>query len=246
VKHPVTIGGEERVIDIRPMSDDFILWRCLHGGPHTAQTIDQWPPKKTQWEGQRAINVPLLRKLIEAYGTCAMLAWDDDSVVGFLRFYPKAVCAFPDAGMMCLQQAHPAGPSELLAAKRLPALEEIEDKTLSVHCLMTGTPFLAENPYQRKGLGTMMARALLDWARQNGWVAVEAIAYEDLQVLYEVTGQAGKRFWEKLGFSLTATKTEPVFLEETDFTRKMRDEATAKGLDLETIANVYTMRLELV
>jgi len=239
MKHPITVDGEERVIDIRPMNDDFILWRCLHRGPHTAQTLEQWPPQETHWQGQRAINVPLLRRLIDTYGTCAMLAWDNGTVVGFLRFYPKAVCSLPDAGGMCMQQGHPAGPAESLVA-HLPTLEEIEDKTLSVHCFMTSTPL------QRKGLATMMARALLEWARASGWTAIEAVAYEDLEVLYAVTGQAGEGFWRKLGFTVAAMKTEPVFLEESDFTQKMREEATAKGLDLETIANVYTMRLELV
>ena len=91
-----------------------------------------------------------------------------------------------------------------------------------------------------------MARAFLEWARANGWTAIEARANAGLDILYANTGNTGKGFWERLGFTVAATKTEPVFLEETDFTRKMRDEATAKGIDLDTIANVYTMRLELV
>jgi hypothetical protein len=29
-------------IVIEMMTRDFILWRCLHGGPLTRETIDKW------------------------------------------------------------------------------------------------------------------------------------------------------------------------------------------------------------
>jgi len=31
---------------IEPMTEDFIVWRCLHGGPFSCKTIDQWPEIK--------------------------------------------------------------------------------------------------------------------------------------------------------------------------------------------------------
>lgn len=231
---------------IKPMTEDFILWRCLHKGPHTAATLEDWPENETDWPTHRAINVPLLRKLIRAYGTCAMLAWDGSRVVGFLRFYPKVIYSFPEAGDMCLQQHHPAGPTQDLVKRALPGLEEIEDKTLAVHCMMTGTPLLEKNPYQRKGIGTRMARGLIDWATERGWTAIEASAYEDLDILYANTGQAGTGFWRKLGFTIVATNIEPEFEKNNEFTRQMREEAVVKGLDIPTIQNVHTMRLNLV
>jgi hypothetical protein len=53
--------------------------------------------------------------------------------------------------------------------------------------------------------------------------------------------QAGKRFWEKLGFLLVATGIEQALLQEDDFARAMREEAAVKGVDAASIANQYTL-----
>ena len=46
----------------------------------------QWSPDDgISWEDFRARNVPLLRKLVETYGTCVMAARDGEQIVGFLR-----------------------------------------------------------------------------------------------------------------------------------------------------------------
>lgn len=232
---------------VRPMTERFVLWRCLHGGPLSAETIERWPPDdRLDWQALRARNIPLLRKLIGAYGTCAMLACDGDRVVGMLRFYPKAIASLPEAGLLCLQQDPPNGPSERLVESEFPSLAELADKTLVVHCLMTGSPSQEENPYQRKGIGTRLARELICWARERGWLAIEASAYEDLGLLYAFTGNAGRRFWERLGFRLIETRVEPWFEQQSDLLRQMQEQALAEGLDPANVANEYTMRLDLV
>lgn len=236
-------------VRIEPMTEDFILWRCLHSGPLSPSGIEVLPPSGTgpgamQWERHRSVNVPLLRKLIRTYGSCAMLAIDREEVVGFLRFYPKALLPLADAGRMCLQQAHPAGPSEALVEQPFPVLEDLEDRTLSVHCMMTGSPKQQDNPYQRKGIATRMARELVSWARAQGWEAVEATAFEDLDVLYAVTGDAGKSFWDKLGFRVTAKDRLPVEV-WGDFLPTIHEQARAAGLDPEDSRNHYTLRLDL-
>ena len=232
----------ENVI-IEPMTADFILWRCLHGGPLSRETIEEWPGNEAEsWATHRALNVPLLEKLIETYGTCAMLARDGDQVVGFLRFYPKAIFSMEQAGQLCLQQGHPAGPSERLVEERFPLLEELDDKTLTVHCLMTGSPFQEENPYQRKGLGTWMARELIRWAGERGWEAIEATAYADVGIIYEITGQAGVRFWERLGFRRVRTE-EAGFRGE--FAETVRAQAAERDIDPDDALKKHTMRLNL-
>jgi hypothetical protein len=128
-------------------------------------------------ECYRQRNLPLLRKIAKTYGACAILARDGDHIVGQLRFYPKAICDLKGAGGLCLQQDHPAGPAEDFADHDFPPLAQIEDKTLVVHCLMTGSPQQRENPYQRKGIGTRMVRALIQWAKTNGWERNEADSY---------------------------------------------------------------------
>jgi len=234
-------------ITIEPMSEDFILWRCLHRGPLSQETIGQWPSDQAEsWETHRAINVPLLAKLIKTYGTCAMLAKDGEQVIGFLRFYPKVLFSMEGAGKLCLQQAFPAGPSERFIETRFPPLEDIEDKTLTVHCLMTGSPGQQENPYQRRGIGTRLVRELMGWAKEKGWESIETPSYEDIPLLYEHTGNAGRSFWEKLGFRRIQTEINPAFQGESEFVQKLREQAVAAGLDSEAFKNRYMMRWEVV
>ena len=105
-------------IVIEPMTERFILWRCLHGGPLSENTINVLPKNKgEEWEAYRDTNIPLLEKIVKTYGTCAILARDGDQTVGFLRFYPKILYSMKEAGTLCLQQAFPAGPSKRLVDK---------------------------------------------------------------------------------------------------------------------------------
>jgi hypothetical protein len=234
---------------VEMMSDELILWRCLHGGPLTEGTIDQPEPHpRVPWERLRARNLPVLRRLIRTYGSCAVIARDNERIVGQLRFYPRAVLRMVGKEPhFCMQQTSPNGPPDDFAESSLPSLDEIADKTLFVHCMMTGSPQQDDNPYQRTGLGSRMVRTLIDWARGQGWEAVEANAYADLPSIYAITGQAGKTFWEKLGFSAVLSEIEPAFVEDGNdgFVRGLLAEAADLGMDPDTARTRYTMRLDL-
>lgn len=231
---------------IEMMSADLVLWRCLHGGPLTRDSIDRWEPDCCMpWARLRARNIPLLTRLTEVYGACAVIARDGERVVGQLRFYPRQLCATHCPGGLCLQQDPPAGPSAEFVHVDFPAFDQLADKTLTVHCIMTGSPQQKENPYQRQGLGSRMVLKLIDWARAQHWLAIEATAYEDLPILYAITGQAGRTFWEKLGLQSVATRIEGEFEKDTDLTRTMRQQAADAAIALDRIRNAYTMRLEL-
>ena len=209
------------MVEIKPMDESFILWRCLHSGPLSKGTIDQWPEDQADnWGKHRATNVPLLKKLIEAYGSCAMIASDGDEIVGMLRFYPKVVTAMAKAGHMCLGQSHPAGPAEDLVKEELPPLHEIADKTLEVHCIMTSRPYAGEEATKvfsenylskaeagaRKGIGLKLAKALVAWAREQGWKRIEVTTHPDLDIFYGITGSAGQSFWEQAGFEVVQVR----------------------------------------
>jgi GNAT superfamily N-acetyltransferase len=223
------------------------LWRCIYRGPLKLDILEAPPvrDKKMDWPRFHARNAPLIEELTTLYGSCAVVAMDGDAIVGMLRFYPKAICQKPEAGFMCLQQEYPAGPADDLVKTEFPTVDKIRDRTLGVHCMMTGDPSQKELPYQRKGIGTRMVKELIEWAGQNGWTAIEATAYEDLPWIYKYTGAAGKAFWEKLDFKVIQVGVEPEFEKEHDFVVTLRKEAEAKGLDPMSIRNKYTMRLEL-
>lgn len=235
---------------VKPMTDEFVLWRCLHGGPLTRDTVDQWPSTDTMaWERYRWRNLPFLRKIARTYGACAILARDGDEIVGLLRFYPKVICEMMGAGGLCLQQDHPAGPAEDFADNDFPAPSQIEDKTLEVHCLMTGSSHQKENPYQRKGIGTRMVRALIQWAKANSWERIEADSFEDIPIIYEMTGSAGHTFWEKLGFRIVDRHPHPELQNPSEFAEfitTLEEQSKAIGIPPERARDRLVMRLDVI
>ncbi len=234
---------------IEPMTEEFILWRCLHNGPLSCETIDHWPSgSKLPWKRYHQRNMPLLVKLTRIYGACAIVTRDGDEIVGHLRFYPKVVCDLADAGSLCLQQDYPSGPVENAGDSDFPTPAQIEDKTLTVHCLMTGCSQQKENPYQRKGIGTRMVRTLIQWAKANGWEHIEADSFEDIPIIYEITGSAGHTIWEKLGFHLVDRHPHPELRDRShfaEFVATLEEQAKAIGLPPERARDRLVMRLDL-
>ncbi len=238
--------GEGVVVEM--MRPDFLLWRCLHCGPLTPDGIDHPqadPEVPVDWPGARARNLPILRKLTEAYGSCAVTASDGGKVIGMLRFYPKAVREMAGSMGFCMQQPFPCGPPADFAESVFPPVEALADRTLSVHCMTAGQPGDADDRYRHKGLGSSMVGALIDWARPHGWEAIEATSCVDLEVLYAVSGMAGRSFWEKLGFRVAETGVEPELQKDNDLVQAMRREASARGIPRERLADKYTMRFDL-
>ncbi len=230
---------------VEPMSRDLILWRCLHAGPISAENLDCPPPNpQVDFPAIRTRNLPLLRKLIQVYGACAITARDGAEVVATLRFYPMALCEFGEAGAgFCMQQSFPSGPADDLVTRRFLPLEELPDKTLFVHCLLVVSPKDAPDQYRRKGLASRLVRELIRWSGERGWHAIEANAYEEIPLLYEIGGVAGKSFWQKLGFSIVRKDTEPGITGE--FFDAMLKSGLSVGIPAERVADRYRMRLEL-
>ena len=202
-------GQGVEIVEIRPMGEDHILPRCLHDGPIDAtiaqacETADlHFPPHPWSDETIRDLvaenpdfglcdagegfPAEFMREMIRRYGTCALLAWEEQKVVGFIRFYPMEV-------------ARPVGERERGQGEPIldPTLacEPAEDGgALSVHCLMTCPPYtgVIENPPPevkedpnfrsaqdvggRKGIGLRLAKALVPWARERGWKRVTKVA----------------------------------------------------------------------
>jgi hypothetical protein len=233
-------------IVIEPMGEEFILWRCLHFGPLSCLSLDRWPSDSPMdWERYRTRNVPLLKRLTRAYGACAILARAGDRVVGQLRFYPREVWNMERAGELCLQQDYPNGPAEDFADTDFPPLSRLEDKTLAIHCFMTGSPQQKENPFQRKGIGNGMVKSLITWAKARGWERIEVDAFEDLPLIYEITGSAGYPFWEKLGLRIVDRHPHPYLQEPSDFLETLEKQAVSVGIPAEKARDRIIMRLDL-
>ena len=97
--------------------------------------------------------------------------------------------------------------------------------------------------YRRKGLATRMVDELIRWSIKNEWDAIEANAYEEIPILYAISGVAGRRFWEKLGFCVIRQDTEPGISGE--ILESVRKDAIAVGIPIRDATNRYRMRLEI-
>jgi GNAT superfamily N-acetyltransferase len=157
----------------------------------------------------------------------------------------RRIASFLSQGV-CLQQDHPDGPTDEFADSDFPELAAIEDKTLSVHCMMAGSSLQAEDPYRRKGIGTRMAKTLIQWAGANGWEHIEADAFEEIPKIYELTGSTGYKFWEKLGFYIADRHPHPHLKGQDEFVQKLEEQAKAAGVSPERASERIVMRLDLV
>jgi hypothetical protein len=234
------------MVEIRPMDSNFILYRCLHAGPLNRETIGRLKETDNRdwWEDMMTnkrfeVNTQFLRKVITVYGSCGILAWDGDNVVGYVRFFPQALLDIMGVESLCMQQKPPYGVHSDVLKMDFPIADEAKRKPLRVNCMMTGSPSQKENPYQRKGIGSEMIRELISWARENKWSSVTAKAYNDLSAIYEITGQAGRMFWEKLGFFVVSQ----VVAEEIsgDFLKLLEEQAVAAGLEKSEARTEYVM-----
>ena len=231
---------------IEAMTEELLLWRCLHGGPLSRSSLDSWPvDSKMPWERYRGRNIPFLKRLTETYGSCAILARSGDRIVGQLRFYPKALLGQLGSIGICLQQDFPAGPPDEAAGIAYPSVADIKDRTLIVHCMMTGSPQQAENPFQRRGIGSRMVRRLIHWAKTKGWEKIEADAFEDLPIVYKITGSAGHTFWEKLGFHQVDRHPHPELKKGDPFVVTLCEQAKAMGISSERAMDRIVMRFDL-
>jgi GNAT superfamily N-acetyltransferase len=231
------------------MTVDFILWRCLHFGPLSRKNIDHCSSNdKVPFDHYRERNTSLLEKITNTYGACAILARDGEEIIGQLRFYPKEICELEGAGGLCLQQDYSAGPKGDFIESDFPPPSQLTDKTLVIHCLMTGSSRQEENPYQRRGIGTRMVMALIEWAKANKWERIEADSFEDLPIIYEITGSAGHKFWEKLGFYLLDRHPHPELQDRSQFSEFrtiLEEQAKSIGIPPERASHRLVMRLDL-
>lgn len=241
---PENTGPTE--VTVEPMREDFLLWRCLHEGPLSSRSIDRLPSDIPPGGARfRERNLALLRRLTRIYGACAILARSGEEVVGFLRFYPRLVWDMARGGYLCLQQPPPNGPADDLAEADFPAMNGIDDRTLMVHCMMAGSALRPVNPYLRTGLGSRMVDELIRWAGEEGWARIEADAFEDLPLIYEITGGAGRVFWEKRGFRLVERSPHPQLQDDSEFTARLEKQAGRAGIPRARARDRLLMRIDL-
>ncbi len=97
---------------------------------------------------------------------------------------------------------------------------------------------------QREGVGRALVERLKSWARGEGWEAIEATAYQDLPLVFEVTGNAGRNWWEGLGFRVMESQEEEVMKDYGEFLRTLETQAREKGMEPKAVTQKFIMRWE--
>jgi hypothetical protein len=263
------------VIEIRPMDENYILPCCLHSGPIDASDDD--PPHADPidlpdhpWidetirvlaakhgnlgHGGEAPAREFMREMIWRYGTCALLAWEGRSVVGFIRFYPMTIARrVADSG---------GGDLEPVLDCRLACEPGDDERTLWVQCVMASRPYAgsqetvfcgdsgptrfpgAHEAGARTGTGLKLAQALIPWAEQHGWRRIVKVAHCDLDVFYGMWGGGGKTFWEKAGCKVVGTIHKPQAWSD-ELMAVLRSQLAEKGMAEEEAWTYYRMVYEV-
>ena len=264
-------------VEIRPMEESWVIPHCLHAGPidttssqDPASADSRLPPHP--WSDAtirdlaggdpdfdlcsagRAFPTEFMREMIDRHGTCALLAWQEQSVVGFARFYPMRISR--------LLGERRAGEIEPILDPTLACEPEEDEGTLWVHCVMTSRPYTggseqpgltsgaddvfrtAREAGARKGVGLKLAQALVSWARAEGWRRIIKIAPCDLDFFYGIWGGGGRRFWEKAGFNIAGSIYRPQQWSESDM-NTLRAQITEAGMSEEQAFTFHRMACEL-
>lgn len=180
----------KREIVVRPMGPDYFMADVEPGGVAVELTCRQSAPV---WPN--LAYVAYYKKLTQAYGAAAILAWDNRSVVGFLPFRPKefGMPSLPSCiHYVATAEGDENGPPVSSIENGAPTpFRELASRTLIVHCISV-KPAL-----RRNGVGLAMVACLVDWARAKGWDRIQGSAFLD--------GDWGwlpnVGFWEKAGFT---------------------------------------------
>ncbi len=190
-----------------PMNKEFILFCCLHCGLLRPSTIEE---KCSLPKGQSNRNKKFLGRLVDTYGSCAMLAMEGDSVVAHARFYPQAIY---NQFKFCCQDPNHAITQEMVEMK-LPPLANPAERILRITC------FFVHKDYQGQGMSHKLIDAILEWAKSNAWKSVRCFAYLDNYWLSSEMCTPMLRTYNKHGFK----KIETVLIPEAkDLLQKMKN-----------------------
>jgi len=190
-----------------PMNKDFILFCCLHCGLLSPSSIEE---KCSLPKGQSNRNKKFLARLIDTYGSCAMLAMEDDSVVAHARFYPQTIY---NQFKFCCQDPNHAITQEMVRMK-LPPLENPAARILRITCIFV------HMDYQGQGLSHKLIDAILKWAKSNAWKSVRCLAYSDNYWLSSEMCTPMLRTYRKHGFRKIGTTMIP---EAKDLLQQMKN-----------------------
>ncbi len=188
------------MITYRMMDDTCLLPSCLHGGPVALASPQGVMTAATDIERQEGLPPGALARFAQAlcrrYGSAAVLAVEDDLVVGKLRFAPRQVERMLSG--ICFQQAAEARRIAELDLETLPAREDLARQELRLDCYQVAPG------YGGRGIAKGLLDTALAWARAAGWETVSTSAIRPIPPLLNWSGQASAKALQERGFVIVS------------------------------------------
>jgi len=199
------------------MDKSNILSRCLHGGPVPIDKMEiqipelrsHYPLDKTEIQIPQGMVKQFLLKICKLYGSCAVLAYDDENVVGLLRFYPKVVLDLLDdnAGFrldcVCIQQRK-SMKKIIDSLEKFPSIDSSFNKTIEIECFQVVSHYHKgeAKDYGGMGISNNMLKELIEWAKLNDWDKIMARAINHITPLLLWAGMYSIKRYKNMGFRI--------------------------------------------
>jgi len=207
VKHSIEIGGVRRDIDIRPMGEDFIVYRKMYVAPLTRENISQINPgdwrehlEEFHRAGRQRVIQAFLQREVRELGSCAMLGWEGNGVVAKMYFTTAEMYdAFKArGGHHCVESRSMTAVIESLKDEQVAELLKSPSRTLRILCFNVGH---FDSRYHGQGIAAAMIECLKQWARERGWRRILADSCPDITPTTVVGVHLLRRgAWERRGF----------------------------------------------
>ncbi len=210
VVHRAIIDGKERAIDIRAMDERFIVYRKMFDAPLLSADL---PAPET--DNADYVVQEFFRRQIRTIGSCMILAWDGDGVIGKMHFTTRemheAIGGPEDyyVAQHCYCPDHPGFAPKLQTFNddELDQLLASNSRTLRVLCFNVGG---RDQRWHGKGIATAMLEYLKTWARGRGWRGIEAKSCPDITPTSVVGDWILRRGpLEEAGFTVLEETTVP-------------------------------------
>lgn len=196
---PKTIYVDDVRTEIRPMGNDYIIG----DDPDAAgiiYSIKCWPGKRVPEQWPNAPIVAYFRKIMDAYGTGAITAWQGKKLIGFLPFMPIN-CGMPQMAFCVCAPFHEQTPLKTIEEATPIPFDQLHPKIIKVQCASVSPDLY------RKGIGSEMAGYLVEWAKTRGWEKIQGFAFSNADFSDAYKWLPSIHFWERSGFDKNEEET---------------------------------------
>jgi len=179
VKHTIEIDGGKRVLDIRPMDESFIVYGKLWEAPLIRDQLPEPEP-----DSPEDVIEEFFRKQIRTVGSCLILAWDGDGIVGKMHFTTREIHEaiggpemYDSPSCYCVDHEGFAPRVREFSDADLTRLLESPSRTLRVLCFNVGH---TDERWHGQGIATALLNCLKEWAPEHGRRRLEARSCPDI------------------------------------------------------------------